>query len=520
MGFNGQVRFTSSFQITWRQLRLTLAGLMVVAVGCSSATSDNASTTDPEIAPATDSAVPPTTNPDESSTTDTTALSIDDIETEPFDVNPANLPVGQVQDFGPAPEVPTGELSQDVVDNLNFVFGEDFGTGFGEEEVAALVELGGSGDPRVAWLMSDLLRLAGGTDLTAPLVEASTEVTGTEIDPFDPWLDLTDRLIAWDVPAPPGYIEWKSNIYTLVVPEWEPLFDPTATDIDWRYISWGGVGIDDRAYSSPDQFDPICSCIPAIDNPEVTDVAGAGWLDDDDVVFGITLNGESRAYPRSAMEVREMVNDTLGGRDLGIPYCTLCGSAQAYFTDEVPEGVERPILRTSGLLSRSNKVMYDLNSQSVFDTFLGTALTGPLSEIGVTLEQASVLTTTWGDWREAHPDTTVLAEGLNLGRDPDFRSNRDANGPIFPVGDVDPRLDIQEDVVGVITPSGEPLAFHSQTARFALQDGQTVVADGVELRLVSGGLQAFTIDGDPISTHESFWFAWSQFNPDTALWPS
>ena len=490
-----------------------MAAVMLVATACSSTTSDAASTADSEVEAEQSTETEPST--------DATESDGEPVETEPFEVNPANLPTGAVQDFGPAPEVPTGELSQDIIDNLNAVFGDNIAEfRFEAEQEQALIELGESGDPRVAWLMSDLLRIAQSQELRRMLLDASTEATGTQINILSPWLDLTDRLIAWDVPAPPDYLFWKRNIYTVVVPQWDPLFDPAATEIDWRYISWGGVGIDNRPYDSPDQFDPQCNCIAAIDNPEVTDVAGAGWLADDDVVFGITLNGESRAYPRSAMEVREMVNDTLGGRDLGIPYCTLCGSAQAFFTDEVPDGVERPILRTSGLLSRSNKVMYDLNSQSVFDTFLGTALTGPLSEIGVSLEQASVLTTTWGDWREAHPDTTVLAEGLNLGRDPDFRNNRDANGPIFPVGDVDPRLDIQEDVVGVITPSGEPLAFHSQTARFALLDGQTVSADGVELQLIGGGLQAFSTDGEPISTHEAFWFAWSQFHPDTALWPS
>ena len=52
------------------------------------------------------------------------------------------------------------------------------------------------------------------------------------------------------------------------------------------------------------------------------------------MVMGIVIEGEARAYPRRIMEVREMVNDTLGGRDLGIPYCTLCGAAQAYFTDK------------------------------------------------------------------------------------------------------------------------------------------------------------------------------------------
>ena len=57
-----------------------------------------------------------------------------------------------------------------------------------------------------------------------------------------------------------------------------------------------------------------------------------------------------------------MVKNTLGGRDLGIPYCTLCDAAQAYFTDQLPDGVERPILQTSGLIIRSNKVLYNITT--------------------------------------------------------------------------------------------------------------------------------------------------------------
>jgi hypothetical protein len=45
------------------------------------------------------------------------------------------------------------------------------------------------------------------------------------------------------------------------------------------------------------------------------------------------------------------------------------------------------VLRTSGLLSRSNKVMYDLNTESIMDTFTGVALSGPLQDAAVTLEQ-------------------------------------------------------------------------------------------------------------------------------------
>ena len=58
------------------------------------------------------------------------------------------------------------------------------------------------------------------------------------------------------------------------------------------------------------------------------------------------------------------------------------------------------------------------------------------------LEQAGVVTTTWGAWKAEHPDTTVVLESLALGRDFDFRNGRDADGPIFPIGDVDPRLPV------------------------------------------------------------------------------
>ena len=305
----------------------------------------------------------------------------------------------------------------------------------------------------------------------------------------------------------------KRAIFTNIIPGWERIF--VEGDIDWRHVSWGGVLIDDRAYDTTDE---PCNCIPAADNPPAIPAEQATWLDDDDIVFGIEVNGQYRAYPRQIMEVREMVNDTLGGRDLGIPYCTLCGAAQAYFTDGLPDGIDRPILRTSGLLIRSNKVMYDLNTYSVFDTFTGDAVTGPLAEKGLKLKQASVVTTDWGTWKKAHPETTVLIEALALGRDFDFRNGRDANGPIFPVGDVDPRLSVHEDVIGVITASGKPVAFQRSKAIAALQQGQDIAYENVRLALDAGGVKAVGADGSDLGSHQAFWFAWSQFHPDTELW--
>ncbi|WP_424968328.1 DUF3179 domain-containing (seleno)protein [Dinoroseobacter sp. S375] len=424
------------------------------------------------------------------------------------------LPTYILEEFGAPPEIPEGPFSEDLQRAVKMAFVDSVAQAtWGRDQTTALAEIVEAGDPRVVWLIADLMRFASGPQLSVALTEASAVLLGKRLPRENGWGNVTDHLIAWDIPAPPDYLATKRAIFTTVVPVWDKIF--VEGQIDWRHVSWGGVLIDDRPFGTTD--DP-CNCIPAADNPAVSSAEEATWLSDDAIVFGVEVNGAYRAYPRRIMEVREMVNDTLGGRDLGIPYCTLCGAAQAYFTDQLPAGVERPVLRTSGLLIRSNKVMYDVNSYSVFDTFLGTAVTGPLAEKGIALEQASVVTTDWGTWKRAHPETTVLIEELALGRDFDFRNGRDADGPIFPVGDVDPRLPVHEDVVGVVAASGTPVAFQRSQAVAALTRGEDVTFEEVRLTLDGGGLRAVDASGADLGSHQAFWFAWSQFHPDTVLW--
>lgn len=429
-------------------------------------------------------------------------------------VSRAALPRGQVRDFGEAPNVPAGPLSQGTRSALRILFSDIRRLELGEREARALRTVRRSKDPRLAWIVVDAMRFVRDPVTSEGLLRALNQLLGGGLRRLDDWSAAADRLMAWDVPAPPGYLEYKRKIYTRMFPGWNPLFE--RGDIDWRHVSWGGVGIDDREFGNTGAR---CNCIPAADNPAVTSAADATWLTEDAVVFGVSVNGAHRAYPRRIMEVREMVNDTLGGRHLGIPYCTLCGSAQAWYTDQLPAGVQRPILRTSGLLIRSNKVMYDQVTKSVFDTFLGRAVTGTLGQQSLQLDAASVVTTTWSAWKDAHPDTTVLAERLALGQNFDFRNTRDANGPIFPIGNTDARLAVQEDVLGVITPAGDPIAFHVESLIAALDAGEGVNFEGVQILLEAGGVRAVDLQGRDLGTHQAFWFAWSQFHPGTKLWP-
>ncbi|MDA0365415.1 MAG: DUF3179 domain-containing (seleno)protein [Chloroflexi bacterium] len=387
--------------------------------------------------------------------------------------------------------------------------------------LGTIARLGDSGDARIAWLFADLLRFyPPGHDVTEAVRAALRTLVGVEFR-TDAWVPVTNQLISWDLPAPPGYVTWKRVPFELVEPGWAPFFDDPQSLFDYRFLSWGGVRIDDRPLDLAEQGAPcLRGCIPALDHPAVTDAGHGDWYPDGGIVFGVVVNGEARAYPKHIMEVHEMVNDSLGGRAIGVPYCTLCASAQAYFTDQPPAGQQRIELRTSGLLSRSNKVMFDLHTRSAFDTFSGAAVSGPLREAGFVLEQVSVVTSTWGEWKRAHPETTIVSRDGGIGRSypDDPLRGRDDFGPIFPIGPVDARLPAQALVLGVELDANDRVAFPVGAARDALRAGRPVAIAGVTVIGDAAGLRAFDGQGAELVSHQAFWFAWSQFWPQTLLW--
>ena len=495
------------------RLRLAL-GALLVALLAGACGSDGERAAPPPVEPAEE---PPVSTPAEVGEAAPAAEPEPPApEDDPTVLTPPSAPA--TDQYGDPPISPSGPLDTEIA----AVVDELFANLEANVDREAIRTIGTSEDARLAWLLSDLLRFIASGAIAGDLVSSFEELTGTTLSdqeraPGRSWLEVTNRLIAWDVPEPPDYLRLKRELFTLIEPGWEPFLSDESSEIDWRWVSWGGVLIDDRELGDPNPCRR--GCIPALDDPAVTAAAGGSWYAGEATVFGVVVDGEARAYPKHIMEIHEMVNDTLGGRRIGMPYCTLCGSAQAYFTDTLDEDV---VLRTSGLLSRSNKVMYDLVSDSVFDTFTGEALSGPLHDAGVELGQLTVVTATWGEWKATHPDTTIVAEdgGIDRSYPLDPLGGRDDNGPIFPVGDVDPRLAVHDRVVGVVAPDGTPVAFPTAAARLALEAGETVEAAGVLLQAAGGGFSATDFDGNGLVAHESFWFAWSQFMPETEVWAS
>ncbi len=106
---------------------------------------------------------------------------------------------------------------------------------------------------------------------------------------------------------PEGYVEWKIGLFSQIDPRFAEFLAPAADNsrIDPVELVWGGVrpdGIPDLAFA------------PTISAGE------AGYLLPDDRVFGVSINGEHRAYPLRIMNPHEMANDILGGEPIALAY--------------------------------------------------------------------------------------------------------------------------------------------------------------------------------------------------------
>ncbi len=209
---------------------------------------------------------------------------------------------------------------------------------------------------------------------------------------------------ASDLQPPPGFTTWKGILLSEIDPGFgEFLQDDFPSRLRPEEILWGGVSVDG---------------IPALDNPTMITPEEATYLNDWDPVFGIALNGDARAYPLRILDWHEMANDLIGGVPVSLAYCTLCGAAIAYDGRSV-DADNNPItydFGSSGFLYRSNKLMYDRQTRTLWNQLTGEPVLGSLVDSDVRLELLPVVLTTWQEWQAQHPDTVVVAEDTGFPR--------------------------------------------------------------------------------------------------------
>lgn len=165
--------------------------------------------------------------------------------------------------------------------------------------------------------------------------------------------------------------------------------------------------------------------IPAIDNPNFRLGTEENNLLDSEIVIGIVFDGEPRAYPYEILNWHEIVNDEINGSHFSITYCPLTGSGLVFKTDVIGNSE----LGVSGKLFENNLVFYDRNTESYWSQMMHTSVMG--EQIGSILPYSEAVETTWGNWKNLHPNTIVLTRDTGYSREYSrypynrYRSNTD-----------------------------------------------------------------------------------------------
>jgi hypothetical protein len=400
----------------------------------------------------------------------------------------------------------------------------------------------------------DVLRRTGFVDprgfvqlalLTRFLEQQTGQTFGSDVAAWRRWV--------WSLPYEPhsAYGEFKGLLFARLDPRFAAFFrPPVASSIRLDEIQWGGVEVNG---------------IPPLDHPVTIPAADADYLAAGDIVFGISVNGEARAYPKRILAWHELALDRIAGREITVVYCTLCGTVIPF--DSMAGGEIRSF-GTSGLLYQSNKLMFDAATLSLWSSLTGEPVVGPLVGSGLLLTSLPVVTTTWGAWRRRHPDSTVLSLSTGFARDysegaayrsyfgtddlmfdvsrRDFRLPNKAEvlvlraagsaandaGPVLPPFAIAARYLVERPVFHVAVdgrqlvvltdPSGANRVYATGPVRFESLAGDSGVIDsaGRRWRIDEAYLQAefdAALRLPRVSAHRAFWFGWYAQHPDTVL---
>ncbi len=254
--------------------------------------------------------------------------------------------------------------------------------------------------------------------------------------------------------------------------------------------------------------------IPALDRPTTLLAAQADWSDDERVL-GVVVAGQARAYPVAILNWHELVNDTLGGEPILVSFCPLCGTGMVF---DRRVGGEVRTFGVSGLLYRSDLLMYDRGTESLWSQISAEAVTGPL--LGRRLRLLRARMNRWGQWRRDHPETTILSRETgyqrHYNRSP-YRGYARSRKLLFPVP-VNRRYHPKTPTLGLRVPGEGSRAYPaSELARAGGSVEERFLGREVQVSY-DPDRKVFSVEAPPeVEVLEGFWFAWAAFHPETSV---
>ena len=240
--------------------------------------------------------------------------------------------------------------------------------------------------------------------------------------------------------------------------------------------------------------------IAPIDNPQFESVtAGAEWLDGRAPGVFVRYDGGARFYPLAILTLHEIVNDQIGDVPIAVTYCPLCNSGVVF--DRRIDGTTHRF-GVSGLLRKSDLVMWDDLTNSLWQQITGEGIVGTYAGIRLTIVPASIVS--FSEFSETAPEGEVMSRSTGFNRtyglNPyEFYSSRGAPFAFFDE-EVDDRFPALERVVGVSSGGVE------KAYPFSVISGVGVVNDvvaGTDVVVFWGGDTADALDSSLIDASQA-----------------
>jgi len=242
-----------------------------------------------------------------------------------------------------------------------------------------------------------------------------------------------------------------------------------------------------------------------------------------DLVVGIEIDGESRAYPLHFLHVHEIINDTLGGTPIAIVWHWPSGHL-AVFERTVDSNILT--FANSGLAGNGGMLFYPLQeevrNEQLFSSMLEKSVTG--KDVALTSVPHDLVS--WKSWLAEHPDTTSLAPEEQL-----KKRYRKASPELYflteviyfptspmPSGEIDPKtpvIAVSIDGVERVYAIPSLLKLADDNGRVTDLVGNNTLIFTIEESPLTASIR--TEDGQRVHSNRSLWFAWHANHPDSVL---
>jgi hypothetical protein len=255
--------------------------------------------------------------------------------------------------------------------------------------------------------------------------------------------------------------------------------------------------------------------IPSVDNPKFISIEQAKEVESSEV-FGVslTVNGESKFYPYSILNWHEIVNDEIGGRDVLVTFCPLCGSA-IVFNPKI-DGETREF-GVSGKLWQSNLLMYDRVNESLWSQSIGEAVVG--NDTGTKLEVIDSDLITFEQFAKNNPNGKVLSRDTGFTRfynNSPYGGYENSEGLIFPIKFQNSAL-FEKEIMFVFNYKDNTVALK----RSDLSESKNSIKLNGEIIYFSindGIISVENSNGNNIPGYHEMWFSFATQHPENGIY--